>query len=51
MTFNDQRFGAIAGWEKLETKFAFQYHLQDTQKNRVVVQRGRLAEGNTATMK
>ena len=51
MTFNDQRFGQIAGWKKLETKFAFQYHLQDSQKNRVVVQRGRFAEVHIATMK
>jgi len=51
LLFNDLRFGRIAGWKDIETEFAFHYYLQNPQRNILVVQRGRFAEWNLATMK
>jgi inner membrane protein len=51
LLFNDLRFGRIAGWERWETEFTFHYYLQQPTKNRLVVQRGRFAEWNWATVK
>jgi inner membrane protein len=51
LLFNDLRFGRIAGWERAETDFTFHYYLEQPTKNILVVQRGRFAEWNWATIK
>ncbi len=51
LLFNDLRFGRIAGWQNQPTGFSFHYYLKDPDKNLLVVQRGRYAEWNVATMK
>jgi inner membrane protein len=51
LLFNDLRFGRIAGWEKMTTEFSFHYYLKEPTKNTLLVQRGRFAEWNWATLK
>jgi inner membrane protein len=51
LLFNDLRFGRIAGWQNQPTEFSFHYYLKNPDKNLLVVQRGRYAEWNLATMK
>jgi inner membrane protein len=43
VTFNDLRFGQIAGWENPRAPFAFHYYVRPTIGNAAVIQRGRLA--------
>lgn len=51
LLFNDLRFGRVAGWQNQPTEFSFHYYLKNPDKNLLVVQRGRYAEWNFATMK
>jgi len=51
LVFNDLRFGQIAGWYDPREKFAFHYFLQKEQDNKLVVQRGRFANWNSAVIK
>jgi len=51
LLFNDLRFGRVAGWQNQPTEFSFHYYLNKPDKNLLVVQRGRYAEWNLATMK
>lgn len=51
LLFNDLRFGRIAGWQNQPTGFSFHYYLKNPDKNLLVIQRGRYAEWNVATMK
>jgi inner membrane protein len=49
LVFNDLRFGQIAGWKNAEAPFVFRFYLQHND-NTLVVQRGRFAEWNKATI-
>lgn len=51
LVFNDLRFGRIGGWENTSTRFTFHYYLNEPTKNTLVVQRGRFAEWNWASLK
>jgi inner membrane protein len=50
LVFNDLRFGQQAGWRDPQAKFVFQYYLQHPADNNFVVQRGRFANWNKATV-
>jgi inner membrane protein len=50
LIFNDLRFGQQAGWQNPEAKFVFWYDLDHPDGNRLLVQRGRFAEWNKATV-
>lgn len=49
--FNDLRFGQIVGWYNPREHFAFHYYLNYSDKNDLVVQRGRFAKWNETTVK
>jgi inner membrane protein len=49
--FNDLRFGQIVGWYNPRERFAFHYYLNYSDKNDLVVQRGRFAKWNETTLK
>lgn len=52
LVFNDLRFGQIIGWHDPEEKFVFHYFLQHPAgSNTMVVQRGRFAKWDAATMR
>ncbi len=46
IVFNDLRFGQMMGWQNPEAHFVFHYYLQDSDANKLVVQRGRFANWN-----
>jgi inner membrane protein len=50
LVFNDLRFGQQAGWNEPKAKFVFQYYLSHPKENNLVVQRGRFANWNKATV-
>lgn len=49
--FNDLRFGQIVGWYNPRERFAFHYYVNYSDKNDLVVQRGRFAKWNETTLK
>src|SRR5690606_36147351 len=51
LIFNVLRFGRIAGWDVYPSEFTFQYYLDESFDNSLVVQRGRLREWNRETFK
>jgi len=51
VVFNDLRFGQIMGWQNPSAGFVFHYYLQKPDANQMVVQRGRFADWNQATIK
>lgn len=50
LLFNDLRFGQQAGWYDPQAKFVFQYYLSHPTENSLLVQRGRFAHWNKATV-
>lgn len=44
LTFNDLRFGEMAGWAESQPGFVFHYFLNYPDDNKMVVQRGRFAK-------
>jgi inner membrane protein len=50
IVFNDLRFGQIVGWHDAMAGFAFYYYLQPEANNKLVVQRGRFAKWNSASL-
>lgn len=50
LVFNDLRFGQRAGWMDPQAPFVFYYYLQHPGENELVVQRGRFAGWNKATV-
>lgn len=49
--FNDLRFGQMTGWYDPQARFVFHYFLEKgDRENKLVVQRGRFANWNRATM-
>ncbi len=50
IVFNDLRFGQEVGWYDPRQRFAFHYYLNHPEDNKLVVQRGRFAQWNEATM-
>ena len=50
LVFNDLRFGQITGWSNPQGKFAFHYYLNHPEANAFLVQRGRFANWNKATV-
>lgn len=44
IVFSDLRFGQIFGWIDPEAEFVFQFNLEKSQENTLVVQRGRFAK-------
>jgi len=50
LVFSDLRFGQIAGWYDPKAVFAFHYYLQG-KEDKLVVQRGRFARWNKATLR
>jgi inner membrane protein len=51
LVFNDLRFGQMIGWQHPREKFVFHYFLQHPDDNDLVVQRGRFAGWNWATVR
>ncbi|MGZ3851809.1 MAG: metal-dependent hydrolase [Flavisolibacter sp.] len=52
LVFNDLRFGQVAGWYDPREKFVFHYYLgQNTNENKLAVQRGRFSKWNAKTVK
>jgi inner membrane protein len=51
LVFNDLRFGQMKGWEDPDARFVFHYFLQRSRDNAVIVQRGRFAGWNAATIR
>lgn len=51
LVFNDLRFGQQVGWYDPRQQFAFHYYLNHPEDNALVVQRGRFALWNKATIK
>ncbi len=49
--FNDLRFGQMMGWQNSEAHFVFHFYLQQPAANLMVVQRGRFANWNRATIR
>lgn len=49
LVFNDLRFGQIVGWYDPRERFAFHYYLTESDKNDLVVQRGRFAKWDRTT--
>jgi len=49
--FNDLRFGQVMGWQNSEAPFVFHFYLQQPAANLMVVQRGRFANWNGATIR
>lgn len=50
LVFNVLRFGQVLGWQDTKTHFAFQYVLNPTYDNSLVVQRGRFEGWNRKTI-
>lgn len=50
LMFNVLRFGQVAGWYDPQAQFAFHYYLTGSDENLMVVQRGRFAGWNKATV-
>lgn len=50
IVFNDLRFGQEVGWHDPTQPFAFHYYLDHKGDNSLVVQRGRFAQWNKATI-
>ena len=50
LTFNVLRFGQVLGWEYPNNRFAFQYYLNPSYDNTLVVQRGRFTGWNKETI-
>ncbi len=50
LVFNDLRFGQVKGWQDPDARFVFHYFLQRPQDNAVIVQRGRFAGWDVATI-
>ena len=50
LTFNILRFGQSLGWQDSNARFAFQYYLNPTYNNSLVVQRGRFKGWNWETI-
>jgi len=51
LIYNDLRFEQMVGWYNRDAKFVFHYYLQHPYANKLVVQRGRFAGWNWATIK
>ena len=51
LIFNDLRFGQSKGWDDPNSEFAFHYYLLDPKSNDMVVQRGRFAGWDGATLR
>lgn len=51
IVFNDLRFGQEIGWQKPRGRFAFHYYLNFPKDNKLVVQRGRFAKWDKASVK
>jgi len=51
LVFNDLRFGQEAGWNNLSNPFAFHFYLDHPDDNALVVQRGRFARWDKASMR
>lgn len=51
LLFNDLRFGQLAGWHQPAAPFVFYYYLRPPGHNRLLVQRGRFAGWNRATLR
>jgi inner membrane protein len=51
VVFNDLRFGQRLGWDNPNAKFVFRYYLTSPAENKFVVQRGRFAGWNAATIR
>lgn len=49
ITFNDLRFGQIAGWHRQPAAFVFHYALNQKGENKMLVQRGRFSGWNRET--
>lgn len=50
LVFNDLRFGQSGGWYNPSAEFVFHYYLGSDKANKLVVQRGRFANWNAATI-
>ena len=50
LTFNILRFGQSLGWQDSSARFAFQYYLNPSYNNSLVVQRGRFKGWNRETI-
>jgi inner membrane protein len=50
LVFNDLRFGQEKGWEDPDGRFVFHYFLERPGENAVIVQRGRFAGWDAATI-
>lgn len=51
LIFNDLRFGQINGWHNPLSQFAFHYYLSHPNDNELIVQRGRFAGVDAASLK
>lgn len=51
LVFNDLRFGQSAGWQNINSRFAFHYYLGHPEDNDLIVQRGRFAGFNLNSAK
>lgn len=51
LVFSDLRFGQVVGWQDPHNPFAFYYFLTHPEDNELVVQRGRFARWNEASLK
>lgn len=51
LVFNDLRFGQSAGWQNINSRFAFHYYLGHPEDNDLIVQRGRFAGFNLQSAK
>jgi len=50
LVFNDLRFGQEVGWQNPRGRFAFHYYLNLPKDNKLVVQRGRFAKWDKASV-
>jgi inner membrane protein len=51
VVFNDLRFGQMMGWQNPAAGFAFHFYLQSPADNHLLVQRGRFAHWDLASVK
>ena len=51
LAINVLRFGQVLGWENPQAPFAFRHQLDSLREDRLVVQRGRFAGWNRATLR
>jgi inner membrane protein len=51
LVFNDLRFGEIRGWDDPHARSVFHYFLERPENNAVIVQRGRFAGWNAASLR